>query len=86
MLAPQSDCSPEVLFLFSPLLPFLFDIIAQSPDHKSEHFLVKCVEYVDGHNSVNLHVKPFPNQASTGIDKQTEQVMQLLSLPKQLLF
>lgn len=47
-----------------PSVPAKGDIIAQSTDHKSEHFLVKCVEYIDGHNSVNLHVQSFPNQIS----------------------
>lgn len=47
-----------------PNVPAKGDIIVQSPDHKSEHYLVKCVEYVNGHNSVNLHVQPFPNQVS----------------------
>ena len=47
-----------------PNVPVKGDIIAQSPDHKSEHYLVKCVEYVNGHNSVNLHVQIFPNRDS----------------------
>lgn len=47
-----------------PSVPVKGDIIAQSPDHKSEHYLVKCVEYVNGHNSVNLHVQIFPNRDS----------------------
>lgn len=47
-----------------PSVPIKGDIIAQSPDHKSEHYLVKCVEYVNGHNSVNLHVQIFPNRDS----------------------
>ena len=47
-----------------PSVPEKGDIIAQSPDHKSEHYLVKCVEYVNGHNSVNLHVQIFPNRDS----------------------
>ena len=45
-----------------PSVPVKGDIIAQSPDHTSEHYLVKCVEYINGHDTVNLHVQPFPNQ------------------------
>ena len=47
-----------------PAIPAIGSIIAESSDHKSEHYLVKCVEYVNGHESVNLHVQPFPNQIS----------------------
>lgn len=47
-----------------PAIPAIGSVIAKSADHKSEHYLVKCVEYVNGHESVNLHVKPFPNQIS----------------------
>ncbi len=47
-----------------PTIPTIGSVIAKSADHKSEHYLVKCVEYVNGHESVNLHVQPFPNQIS----------------------
>nr|DAJ16123.1 MAG TPA: hypothetical protein [Siphoviridae sp. ctSIv21] len=47
-----------------PAIPAIGSVIAKSADHKSEHYLVKCVEYVNGHESVNLHVQPFPNQIS----------------------
>nr|DAN93696.1 MAG TPA: hypothetical protein [Caudoviricetes sp.] len=47
-----------------PAIPTIGSVIAKSADHKSEHYLVKCVEYVNGHKSVNLHVQPFPNQIS----------------------
>lgn len=47
-----------------PAVPATGSVIASSSDHKSEHFLVKCVEYVNKHNSVNLYVQVFPNQVS----------------------
>lgn len=47
-----------------PAIPIIGSVIAKSADHKSEHYLVKCVEYVNGHDTVNLHVQPFPNQIS----------------------
>ena len=47
-----------------PAIPTIGSVVARSADHKSEHCLVKCVEYVNGHESVNLHVQPFPNQVS----------------------
>ncbi|KAA9291788.1 hypothetical protein F6I05_08005 [Streptococcus anginosus] len=47
-----------------PSVPVKGDIIAQSPDHKSEHYLVRLVEFVNGHSSVNLHVQIFPNRDS----------------------
>lgn len=47
-----------------PAVPTIGSVIARSADHKSEHYLVKCVEYINGHKSVNLHVQPFPNQVS----------------------
>lgn len=47
-----------------PAIPTIGSVIAKSADHKSEHYLVKCVEYVNGHDTVNLHVQPFPNQIS----------------------
>lgn len=47
-----------------PAIPTIGAVVARSADHKSEHYLVKCVEYVNGHETVNLHVQPFPNQIS----------------------
>ncbi|ONK25703.1 hypothetical protein BVE86_09335 [Streptococcus azizii] len=47
-----------------PAIPTIGSVIARTADHKSEHYLVKCVEYVNGHNTINLHVQPFPNQVS----------------------
>lgn len=47
-----------------PAIPTIGSVIARSADHKSAHYLVKCVEYVNGHDSVNLHVQHFPNQVS----------------------
>lgn len=47
-----------------PAIPTIGSVVARSADHKSEHYLVKCVEYINGHESVNLHVQPFPNQIS----------------------
>lgn len=44
-----------------PQVPSKGDIVANvSP--KDKHYLVLCVEYVINSNSVNLHVKEFPNQ------------------------
>lgn len=47
-----------------PAIPTIGSVIAKSADHKSEHYLVKCVEYVNGHESINLHVQQFSNQVS----------------------
>ena len=54
----------EPLSMTLPAVPTIGSVIANSADHKSEHYLVKCVEYVNGHDTVNLHVQPFPNQIS----------------------
>ena len=54
----------EPLSMTLPAVPTIGSVIAKSADHKSEHYLVKCVEYVNGHDTVNLHVQPFPNQIS----------------------
>lgn len=47
-----------------PAIPTIGSVIAKSADHKSEHYLVKCVEYVNGDESINLHVQQFSNQVS----------------------
>ena len=54
----------ESLSMTLPAVPTIGSVIAKSADHKSEHYLVKRVEYVNGHDTVNLHVQPFPNQIS----------------------
>lgn len=54
----------EPLSMTLPAVPTIGSVIAKSADHKSEHYLVKRVEYVNGHDTVNLHVQPFPNQIS----------------------
>lgn len=58
------DGNAESVPMTLPAIPTIGSVIARSADHKSEHYLVKCVEYVNGHESVNLHVQPFPNQVS----------------------
>lgn len=58
------DGNAESVPMTLPAIPTIGSVIARSSDHKSEHYLVKCVEYVNGHESVNLHVQPFPNQVS----------------------
>ena len=60
MIDGHVDSVPMIL----PAIPAIGSVIAKSADHKSEHYLVKCVEYVNGHESVNLHVQPFSNQIS----------------------
>ena len=47
-----------------PAIPTIGSVIARSSDPKSEHYLVECVEYINGHDTVNLNVQPFPNQVS----------------------
>lgn len=54
----------EPLSMTLPAVPTIGSVIAKSADHKSEHYLVKRVEYVNEHDTVNLHVQPFPNQIS----------------------
>lgn len=44
-----------------PQVPSKGDIVA-NVNPKDKHYLVLCVEYVTNSNSVNLHVKEFPNQ------------------------
>lgn len=44
-----------------PQVPSKGDIVA-NVNPKDKHYLVLCVEYVINSNSVNLHVKEFPNQ------------------------
>ncbi len=58
------DGRTEPVPMTLPAIPTIGSVIARSADHKSEHYLVKCVEYVNGHESVNLHVQQFPNQVS----------------------
>lgn len=50
--------------VFLPTVPQQCDIVALSSDPKTTHYLVKNVEFFNNHNSVNLHVKVFPNQNS----------------------
>lgn len=52
-----------------PKIPSMGDIIS-NVDAKKPCYLVLRVEYVDGFESVNLHVKEFANQisASNNID------------------
>ena len=38
----------EPLSMTLPAVPTIGSVIANSADHKSEHYLVKCVEYVNG--------------------------------------
>lgn len=44
-----------------PQIPSKGDIVA-NVNPKDKHYLVLCVEYVINSNSINLHVKEFPNQ------------------------
>ncbi|GGE26506.1 hypothetical protein GCM10011510_04640 [Streptococcus himalayensis] len=54
----------EPVPMILPTIPSIGSVIARSSDPKSEHYLVKCVEYVHGHDTVNLHIQAFPNQIS----------------------
>lgn len=58
------DGHDEPVPMTLPAISTIGSIVARSADHKSEHYLAKCVEYINGHESVNLHVQPFPNQIS----------------------
>lgn len=49
-----------------PAIPHRGDVIA-TKDHKSPYYLVHCVEFYNGFDSVNLHVQEFPNQTAIGI-------------------
>ncbi len=42
----------EPLSMTLPAVPTIGSVIAKSADHKSEHYLVKCVEYVNRHDTV----------------------------------
>lgn len=54
----------EPVSMTLPAIPTIGSVIARSSDPKFEHYLVKRVEYINGHDTVNLHVQPFPNQFS----------------------
>ena len=58
------DGRVEPIPMTLPAIPTTGSLVARLADHKSEHYLVKCVEYINEHESVNLHVQPFPNQIS----------------------
>ncbi len=47
-----------------PSVPRRGDVVTGSTDNKTPYYLVKCIEYISGHETVNLHVQPFPNQIS----------------------
>lgn len=58
------DGHTEAVPMTLPSIPTIDSVIARSSDPQSEYYLVKCVEYINGHDTVNLHVQPFPNQVS----------------------
>lgn len=58
------DGHVEPISMTLPAIPTSGSVIARSSDPKSEYYLVKCVEYINKHDTVNLHVQPFPNQIS----------------------
>ena len=47
-----------------PCVPNKGDVISADADYKSEHYLVKAVQYTASLDSVTLHVQVFPNQIS----------------------
>lgn len=46
-----------------PAVPHKGDIISGG-DHRAPHYVVHCVEFNIGFDSVNLHVQEFPNRAA----------------------